>query len=106
MSGNIPIQLDDGRNDKATHHERALDQLGALDHMKAFGSRSTQLFQELESLRKQQISLALVHLGTEGFPAEGLSVNVDQDEDPTRRYKRNAERFGQKEAGVNNLMQQ
>ncbi|KAJ3179189.1 hypothetical protein HDU87_003148 [Geranomyces variabilis] len=52
-----------------------------------------------------QIDLALEHLALGNVPAERVSLlDMEQDEDSSRRYKRNAERFAKKEANVNNLM--
>ncbi|KAJ3012208.1 hypothetical protein HKX48_006397, partial [Thoreauomyces humboldtii] len=66
---------------------------------------STDLLKNLDQLRRMQIDLALEHLALGSVPAERVSLlDMEQDEDSSRRYKRNAERFAKKEADVNSLM--
>ncbi|TPX55252.1 hypothetical protein PhCBS80983_g05473 [Powellomyces hirtus] len=91
-------------------HERAFGHLQTLDQtaplvIRAPDLDSTNLLKNLDELRKMQIDLAMEHLALGSVPAERVSLlDMEQDEDSSRRYKRNAERFAKKEADVNSLM--
>ncbi|KAJ3300336.1 hypothetical protein HK104_001754 [Borealophlyctis nickersoniae] len=90
------------QNTKAFGHDSALEELSSLDDMRPFGRSSLSVFFGLDQLRRMQINLALEHLNLESLPLS--SHDAEADDDSSRRYRRNAERFAKKETDVNNLM--
>ncbi|KAI8818900.1 uncharacterized protein EV422DRAFT_535855 [Fimicolochytrium jonesii] len=92
-------------NDRAFEHDKALAHIEAFEQASSSERDTTELFKNLDHLRRMQIDIALEHLALGKQSSERLSaLDVNPDEDSTRRYKRNAERFAKREAEVNGLM--
>ncbi|KAJ2964183.1 hypothetical protein NQZ79_g764 [Umbelopsis isabellina] len=82
---------------------KPMDRKYSQGRLRVFGRNSTQILNELEKIRRKQISLATEHIALDGV-VDNPQQDVTSDEDHELEYQKNVDNFQKREGNLINLM--